>query len=472
MFLAVSILRWPQETETAGDDAEDKRIERHFARMLKEQEHSLVYEVQEARRKHRMALDTEVRARFWRMQKEYEVCLQGRANYPQRDVLRRALAVPQGKSEVILTCPGYCQNPVSPQDAQWFYARKGEFLEADGPVRLDGDHVITKDGALILGDMKVKDSGLYSCRYEGHVAVIWLVVVIPKSGYVSKSDSLPLDTQTREHGELNVTAEMQMSPWSPCSRCHDVGKMFRYGVCFLKTGDAWPEQDHKVTVSLELRMLIAYHETGIPCRSEYMAELLKDIPDIDKLADFVEQKKCRVPCSSAEFLFYKKENRTRYTRIPVASALKGAVDVIQRAAPKKFSEKIWVRGNDLYLKCPGVESSQDVLWTKGQIPLQTIIQKMSVFENRISVLEDGRVWIRRPAEEDMGMYACYRWGQKEPSGAVKVRTERGVRKVKTRRMEYVEATLMLVPVTVLLVAAVMVACCTGRHSGEPDTPYT
>lgn len=471
VFFVIAVLPWPAMATTAD---EDKKVEKYFTRMLKEQQVSMIVEVQNARLQRRATLSAEDKAKYWRLGKEYEVCLQGRANLPQHDVIRRAIAVPQGKSELTLPCPGYCRDPYRPKNAQWSYAKKGEFLEADEPVTLDeNDNLITMEGDIILGDMKVKDSGLYFCGYEGHVMAVWLLEVIPETAYANRVGSLLPDIQKQTYDELNITAEIQTSPWAPCSRCHDVGKTFRYGICFLKSRGEWPQpEDHNGILRNEIRMLLQYRETGVPCRSEYMAGLLKDLPDIKDLKDFVQVKWCRTPCSSAEFVFYKSKKQQRFSKVTIASAVNGGVNTVKTEAPKKYTEKFWVPGNDLYLKCPGVESSEDVFWTKGQVPLHNIIREKSVFENRILVLENGRIMIRRPEEEDMGLYACYKWGQKEPTGAVSVKTRMVRKLIRTEVKEYIEEILLLVPLLLLLVAVILVACCTGMQHEEADTAYT
>ena len=446
--------------------AEEERVEKYFQKMLKDQENTVLAEVQTARLNDPSFLGVEEQVKLWKQNREYESCLKRRANLQFHDVLRRAVVIAQGKNEIRLTCPAYCQNPLSPKIAKWVYSAQGEFMAKKRSVVLEEtDYLISDEGDLIIGNIELKDAGLYSCHDEGQVVVTWLVEVIPKEQFVTISGSSPPLNTRREYEQLNLVAEIQMTPWSPCSHCHHIGTRYRFGTCVLKVGGKWPNHVN-VTLRNPLRMLDIYHETGVPCRSAYMAAIVKEVPDIRRLTDFIQHDHCRVPCSSSELVFFKQEMKAHYSKIPMSSALKGEMVLKGFTTSQKFVEKVWFPGNDIFLTCPGINSRDSVTWTKGQIPLETIIRETSNFDDRIVILQDGQVMVRRPTEKDMGIYVCYKWGQQDPTAAVKVKTHKVSRAIKEDRLEYTKEVLMLVPLLMMLMTVLLVTWCTGRHHEE------
>ncbi|MPC48029.1 hypothetical protein E2C01_041794 [Portunus trituberculatus] len=446
--------------------SEEEKIEKDFQKMLREQERSVLVEVQTARLGDNSSLGVEEQLKYWKLYTEYEDCLKRRTYLPLHDVPRRAVAVPEEKRELKLPCLGYCLNPFHQRGAKWVYFRSGEFMARSESVVLEAtQHLITLEGDLIIGNVAMKDAGLYWCHEERHVAVVWLVEVIPKKQLTRISGLTPPPNTKRRYEQFGLLAEIQWTPWSPCSRCHHAGTTMRLGTCVLKVTGKWP-RDLKETLTNPLRMLVVYHETGVPCRSAYMAAVVEELPDIKTLIDYIQVGNCRLPCSSREFVFFRQKNEPRYSKLPLSKALKGEVAMQQFKPPDKFVEKMWLPGNDLYLTCPGVESRDAVTWTKGHVPLETIVRIKSQFENRFAILDNGQVVVRRPERRDMGLYVCYKAGQQEPAAAVRVKVKEVGRVVKGDTAQFIRDVLIMIPVVVVLVGLVLVACCTGQHHEE------
>lgn len=445
---------------------EEEKIEKDFQKMLKEQERSVVKEVQTARLGDRSFLGVDEQLKYWKLYTEYEDCLKRRTQLQLHDVPRRAVAVPEGKSEVKLPCLGYCRNPLHQRGAKWVYYRTGEFMARSESVVLEAtQHLITLEGDLIIGNVAIKNAGLYWCHEETHVAVVWLVEVIPKTQLNKISGSTPPPNTKLRYEQLSLLAEIQWTPWSPCSRCHQIGTTTRVGTCVLKVTGKWP-RDLKVALMNPFSMLVAYHETGVPCRSAYMEAVVKEFPDIETLKDYVQVDNCHLPCSSREFVFFKQKGKHQFSKLPVSKAVKGEVTLQPLKAPDKFVEKAWLPGNNLYLTCPGVESRDAVTWTKGHIPLETIIRRRSQFENRIAILDNGQVVVRQPEHQDMGLYVCYKADQQDPAGAVMVKAKEVRKLVKRDTAQFIRDVLILIPVAVLLVGVVLAAFCTGQYHEE------
>ncbi|XP_076380669.1 Ig-like V-type domain-containing protein FAM187A [Megalopta genalis] len=389
---------------------------------------------------------------------EYYECLKRTYNEitTERMMYPIALIALEGTT-VILKCP-ICISPMETymnDNFEWYFDSNNSVMPSNETNKLieESDNIIisSDDKKLIIYNIKPDQAGRYWCKLGDTLSTVYYLSIEHDSEEINivhpdTAPHKPHAVPEKMLSKYDLLISTTWTTWTQCSTCDIVGRKNRYGYCFIssrenikrrgtvseryideqtETIDQPSSESADQTTNLsenvisKIKMALHVFRNQLPCKSEYVPNEIRDMPDVKNRKTELMIKYCKVKCSKNEIFEVRDKHgnvlESANNSAGIYSVVQGmpipSPPVIRTVIFKKYETKA-------ILICPGnLNTDVPITWkVNNELLHPSVIEKQS--EGRIHINAQTHIIVNSLKFEDTNIYSC--WQKNEIAGIIKL----------------------------------------------------
>lgn len=338
----------------------------------------------------------------------------------------RATAVIHQQGKIVVLECHHCEHPSQPYPDEAFkWYRRSHLTATNEEIKENKKFEFNDLHSLVIHEISVDDSGLYSCVVGEATQSIYhadVVSYLHVKKVVLPYAEGPHPAPAEYFDSYNVEVFTEWQPWAQCGQCGVDSERRRQGACTVKRMDKSGASSGEEDLSF-----LRKYPKGVPCQSLLLPDSIAQIPQIRNRSNEVQSAGCYQPCTTPVPVKVITDKNKQV--VEVVEVAKGFVSLREGKLPKppklvKRSTTYRTVGSSVLLICPHADASlTHVRWQNGTQVLDTATVSVRT-HGRVTVDPLNRLVITQLHYTDTAAYSC--WIHGKHIATLKIRVVQGL----------------------------------------------